>query len=95
MPPKAIKQSTARGRSKSPVANRPSTKKAKKDTMEEETEQQRQLQNQQQVPQQESSTSNNVPPPVLMDTEPISSVDNSTKDKGKNPEISLPPITDI
>ncbi|CAI2200711.1 5747_t:CDS:1, partial [Funneliformis geosporum] len=29
-----------------------------------------------------------------MDTEPISSVDNSSKDKGKNPEISSPPIND-
>ncbi|CAI2177924.1 10786_t:CDS:2 [Funneliformis geosporum] len=28
-----------------------------------------------------------------MDTEPISSVDNSPKEKGKNPEISLPHIT--
>ncbi|CAI2177244.1 2107_t:CDS:2 [Funneliformis geosporum] len=58
----ARKQSTVRGRSKSPVipfnqrnhskspvANRPSTKKAKKDTMEEETTYQRQLLNQQQL----------------------------------------------
>ncbi|CAI2200709.1 5746_t:CDS:1, partial [Funneliformis geosporum] len=44
------KQSTLRGRSKSPVANRPLTKKAKKDTMEEETASQQQLFNQQQVP---------------------------------------------
>ncbi|CAI2194851.1 2560_t:CDS:1, partial [Funneliformis geosporum] len=40
-----------------------------------------------------SSTPNNLPPPVLMDTEPISSVDNSSKEKGKNPEIFLPHIT--
>ncbi|CAI2199514.1 16943_t:CDS:1, partial [Funneliformis geosporum] len=85
----ASKPFTSRGRSKSPVANRPSTIKAKKDTMEEETASPRQILNQQQVPQQESSTSNILPPPELMDTEPISSVDNSSKDKGKNPETIL------
>ncbi|CAI2201911.1 18790_t:CDS:1, partial [Funneliformis geosporum] len=69
----AKNQTTARGRSKSPVANRPSTKKAKKDTMEEETASQQQFLNQQQVPQPESSTSNVLPPLELMDTEPISS----------------------
>ncbi|CAI2177925.1 10787_t:CDS:1, partial [Funneliformis geosporum] len=47
----ASKQSTSRGRSKSPVANGPTIKKAKKDTMEEETASQQQLLNQQQVPQ--------------------------------------------
>ncbi|CAI2184462.1 15151_t:CDS:1 [Funneliformis geosporum] len=102
MPPKARKLSTVRGRSKSPVIpfnqrdrskspvmNRPSTKKAKKDTMKEETTHQRQLLAQQQLSQQESSTSNNVTPPVLMNTESISSVDNSLKEKGKNPETIL------
>ncbi|CAI2190331.1 3791_t:CDS:1 [Funneliformis geosporum] len=89
MPPKASKPSITRGRSKSPVANRPSTKKAKKDTMEEETPSPKQLLNQQQVPQQDSSTSKILPLPELMDTEPISSVDNFSKDKGKNPEIIL------
>ncbi|CAI2193110.1 5811_t:CDS:1, partial [Funneliformis geosporum] len=89
MPPKVSKQFTSRGRFKSPVANRSLTKKAKKDTMEEETASQRQLLNQQQVPQQESSTSNTLPLPELIDIEPISSVDNSSKDKGKNPETIL------
>ncbi|CAI2193924.1 11408_t:CDS:2 [Funneliformis geosporum] len=63
MPPKPSKQSTSRGRSKLPVANRPLTKK--------------------------SLTLNTLPPPELMDTEPISSFDNSSKDKGKNPETIL------
>ncbi|CAI2190746.1 12399_t:CDS:1 [Funneliformis geosporum] len=94
MPPKASKQSTSRGRSKSSFVNRTSTKKAKKDTMEEETASQQQLLNQQQVPQPEFSTSNVLPSPELMNTEPISSVDNSSKNKGKNPEISSPPIND-
>ncbi|CAI2189856.1 4394_t:CDS:1, partial [Funneliformis geosporum] len=40
-------------------------------------------------PQQESSTSKILPPPELMDTEPISSVNNSSKDKGKNLETIL------
>ncbi|CAI2193631.1 9925_t:CDS:1, partial [Funneliformis geosporum] len=89
MPPKASKLSTLRGRSKSPVVNRPSTKKAKKDTMEKETASPRQLLNQQQVPLQGSSTSKILLTPELMNTEPISSVDNSSKEKGKNPEIIL------
>ncbi|CAI2182422.1 11151_t:CDS:1, partial [Funneliformis geosporum] len=102
MLPKAKKPSTVCSRSKSPVipfnqcdcskspvVNRPSTKKAKKNTIEEETAYQQQLLNQQQVPQQESLTLKNLPPPELMDTEPISSVDNSSKDKGKNPKTIL------
>ncbi|CAI2196131.1 11453_t:CDS:1 [Funneliformis geosporum] len=89
MPSKASKQSTSRDRSKLPVANRPSTKKAKKDIMEKETTSPRQLLNQQQVPQQESLTSNILPPPELMDTKPISSVNNSSKEKEKNSEIIL------
>ncbi|CAI2201557.1 7983_t:CDS:1, partial [Funneliformis geosporum] len=36
-----------------------------------------------------SSTSNNLLPPVLMDTEPIFSIDNYSKEKGKNPETIL------